>query len=138
MRPVETRAFDIGFKRPPCMRRSGVLSVSGCFFWYVPPGLFFETQRHRVTEGGLGWKLDGFSRALRGLCASVFPMSAQGSSVCDSLFETQSHRVTEGKDALDFRLRTPWPLCLCVSNVRALCFQRPRMDTATARFNLLP
>jgi len=74
MKPVETRAFDIGFKRPPCMRRSGVLSVSGCFFWYVPPDLFFETQRHRVTEG---------------------------------------------KDALDFRLRTPWTLCLRVSNVRA-------------------
>ena len=32
MKPVETRAFEIGFKRPPCMRRSGVLSMSGCFF----------------------------------------------------------------------------------------------------------
>ena len=53
-----------------------VFSVSLCFQLTRSPGLFFETQRHRVTEIGDG-KNKGKKRKgdcfLRVLCVSVFP-----------------------------------------------------------------
>jgi hypothetical protein len=55
-----------------------VFSVSLCFQLTRSPGLFFETQRHRVTEiERRDGKDEGQKRAgdcfLRVLCASVFP-----------------------------------------------------------------
>lgn len=44
----------------------------------------------------MGWKLDGFSRALRGLCVSVFLKVRAGKAACFvALF--LKHRVTEAQ-----------------------------------------
>ena len=67
---------------------------------------FFETQSHRDTEGVVGWKLDGFSRALRGLCASVFlkVRARKAGLFCGSILK---YRVTEAqREGAGFGMRS--------------------------------